>query len=238
MSPPRSEGDGSVPLVPGQLRGYREFRLEPNGLFPLVQGVLGPWSGELQHAVCATGSLHAAPDRGCSCGLYAWYHPDSATGFLDQLSAVITAHGRIVLGERGFRAAEARIDAVALPWSLWLRPAAAARARRMLQQKYPQTAVYRSRRRMVAEYSRQDLSGLGIVVKPERTRRYAQIVLVLYVAVLVAFYCVVLLAPQGQPPQWIWPVVVLGVLGAQIGAVPLRARLSEYHGRPPTRGAS
>ncbi len=226
MSAPRSGFDGDTALVPGALRGYRQFRLAPDGLYPLVQGALGPWSAQLQHAVCAIGGSHAAPDRGCSCGVYGWYHPDSDTGFVDQVSAVITAHGRTVLGERGFRAAQAHIDAVALPWSLWLRPAAAGRARQMLRQEYPHTAVYRSRRRMVAERPGPDLTALGITVKPDRTRRRTQLAMGLWVVVVAAFYCLVLLAPQRQPPQWIWLGVVLGILAAQVAAVPLLARLS------------
>ena len=230
MSAPRSGFDGAAALVPGELRGYRQFRLDHDGLYPLVQGALGPWSSEVQHAMCARGEHHAAPDRQCSCGLYGWYHPDSATGFVDQVSAVISVRGRTILGERGFRAADARISAVALPWSMWLRPRAVRRARQMLSNQYPQTTVYASRRRMVREYPCEDVSALGIEAPPGRARRYTQLALGLWVAVLVAFYSLVLLLPDGQTPHWVWLLVVIGIVAAQIGAVPLAARLTDHRG--------
>ena len=100
-------------LVPGELRGYRQFLLcKDDGLYPLVHTVCGPWDGQLQRAVCASGARHAAPAPDCLCGLYAWYLPGSATVSLGPASAVVAARGRCVLGDRGFRAAAARIEAV------------------------------------------------------------------------------------------------------------------------------
>ena len=104
-----------VALVPGELRGYRQFSLKDDGLYPLVHTVCGPWDGHLQRAVCASGARHAAPAADCLCGLYAWYLPGSATVSLGPVSAVVLARGRCVLGDRGFRAAAARIEAVSLP---------------------------------------------------------------------------------------------------------------------------
>ena len=104
-----------VALVPGELRGYRQFSLKDDGLYPLVHTVCGPWDGHLQRAVCASGARHASPAPDCLCGLYAWYLPGSATVSLGPVSAVVLARGRCVLGDRGFRAAAARIEAVSLP---------------------------------------------------------------------------------------------------------------------------
>ena len=119
-----------VALVPGELRGYRQFSLKDDGLYPLVHTVCGPWNGRLQRAVCASGARHASPAADCLCGLYAWYLPGSATVSLGPVSAVVLARGRCVLGDRGFRAAAARIEAVSLPAAVRWHPAAAARARR------------------------------------------------------------------------------------------------------------
>lgn len=226
MSAPRSGFDGRTALVPGELRGYRQFRLESDGLYPLVQASLGPWSDQVQHAVCANGATHPAPDRDCSCGLYGWYHPDSTTGFVDEVSAVITVRGRTILGQWGFRAAAARIDAVALPWSMWVRPSAARRARQMLTVRYPHAQVYASRRRMVAEHPGQDLRALGVTVQPARARRHLRMALSLWVLVVLGCYGTALL---GGPPPWVWLGAVLGIVAAQIAAVPLLARRPGDH---------
>ena len=58
-------------LVPGELRGYRQFQLRADGLYPLVRGGSGPWDGHLERAMCAAGAEHPAPAVDCRCGLYA-----------------------------------------------------------------------------------------------------------------------------------------------------------------------
>lgn len=100
-------------LVPGELRGYRQFDLD-GGLRPLVHGANGPWDAVLERAVCAKGLDHAPPQADCTCGLYTTYRPGSGTVSIGAANAVIRARGRCVLGDRGFRAASARIEA-ALP---------------------------------------------------------------------------------------------------------------------------
>src|SRR6478672_7809236 len=102
-------------LVPGELRGYRQFELRPDGLYPLVHSESGPWA-EREAARGARGADHAPPGADCGCGVYGWYRPgDSAMVMVGPASAVISARGRCILGDRGFRSAEARIEAVALP---------------------------------------------------------------------------------------------------------------------------
>ncbi|WP_127782052.1 hypothetical protein [Rhodococcus sp. X156] len=225
MSTARGGFVGPAALVPGELRGYRQFRLEGDGLYPLVQAALGPWSGGVQQAVCGNGAEHGAPDRDCSCGLYGWYHPDSATGFVDEVSAVVAVRGRSILGEQGFRAAAARIEAVALPWSMWARPGAARRARRMLATRYPHAKRYTSRRKMVRDHPPSDLRELGIDPTPGVARRHMRAALCVWVVALVGFYSAALLLPQGPPAHWGWIAVVIGLVTAQVGAVPLVARL-------------
>lgn len=177
MNPRPVDADGAPSLVPDELRGYRRFRLAGGNLMPTVYVAVGPWDALDEHAVCADGSEHAVPARDCGCGLYGWYHPSratSASGFGD-VTAVIAARGRTILGEHGFRSAGARIEAVAVPARSHAVPGAARRARRSIAERYPYTAVYRSRRRMLRDHPPADLAGLGISVSaaasPHRRRR-------------------------------------------------------------------
>jgi hypothetical protein len=159
-------------LVPGELRGYRQFELRADGLYPLVHPGSGPWAGRLERARCAAGADPSPPGTDCRCGLYGWYLPGTAAVLLGPANAVIAARGRCVLGDRGFRAAEARIEAVALPaavrWNRW----EAARARRMLALRYPRTRVYRSVRQMLKDHPPHDVNALGIHPSGDRSRRY------------------------------------------------------------------
>ena len=161
---------GLVPgpdLVAGELRGYRQFELRADGLYPTVHSECGPWDGRLEKARCAAGADHAPPAAACRCGLYGWYLPGSATVALGPVSAVVSVRGRCILGDRGLRAAEGRIEAVALPSSVRWTPSAARRTRQMLAEKYPRTTVYDSTRQMLKDYPPQDVRGLGIDPPPD-----------------------------------------------------------------------
>jgi hypothetical protein len=177
---------GEVALVPEELRGYRQFELRADGLYPLVYSGSGPWEGGFESAECAAGAHHSPPGADCGCGLYGWYLPgDSAMVLFGPATAVIAARGRCVLGDRGFRAARARIEAVALPARVRWTPRAAARARRMLAQQYPRTRVYGSVRRMMRDHPPHEVRALGIDPPRARTRSYRAAVAVTYVAGLV-----------------------------------------------------
>ena len=214
-------------LVVGELRGYRQFDLRDDGLFPRVHAEAGPWHGSVQRAWCAIAPEHEAPVPGCTCGLYAWYLPGSATVALGPASAVVAASGRCILGDRGFRAAAARIEAVALPGHLVWRPRAAARVRRMLAASYPGTRVYATARRMIRDHPPQDVSGLGITPPLDRSRGYRTAALVLGAAVMVPTYGLFLLprdAVARTVSAW-WVVFVLLVVLWQAGIVWLLTRL-------------
>jgi hypothetical protein len=159
-------------LVPEELRGYRQFELRADGLYPLVRPGSGPWTGGLERARCGVGRDHSPPGTDCRCGLYGWYLPGTATVLLGPANAVIAARGRCVLGDRGFRAAEARIEAVVLPALVRWNPREASRARRMLAQRYPRTRVYRSVRQMVKDHPPHDVRALGIHPPDDRSHRY------------------------------------------------------------------
>lgn len=198
-------------LVPGELRGYRQFQLRPEGLYPLVHWRSGPWDGRLERARCATGAAHAVPEADCRCGLYAWYRPGSATVALGPASAVVSARGRCILGDRGFRAAAARIEAVTLPVAVRWNPAAASRARQMLAARYPQTSVYVSTRKMLKDHPPQDVRELGIDPPRDRSRAYRATAVGLWVAVIVVIYSLAALpreAVSGTGSQW-WPLLVM-----------------------------
>ncbi|MDP9410363.1 MAG: hypothetical protein M3P70_07660 [Actinomycetota bacterium] len=213
MSTPHPGFAGPAALVPGELRGYRRFRLAEDGLYPTVHAASGPWSGLLERAACAAGTDHPAPAWECGCGLYGWYHPRDAgqvSGFGD-VSAVIAGCGRTILGDHGFRAASARIEAVRLPVRVSARPRTAARARQMLAARYPQAVVYRSRRQMLRDHPPQDLQALGINTRPSPKRRYRRTAWGVW-AVGVAACCSLALLPR-EAILAAGPPIRLSVLG-------------------------
>lgn len=214
-------------LVPGELRGYRQFELGAEGLYPLVHRRSGPWA-EVEVARCAAGADHAPPGAGCGCGLYGWYRPgDSAMVLLGPASAVIAVRGRCVLGDRGFRAARARIEAVALPVGVRWNPWAAARARRMLAARYPRTRVYGSARRMVKDHPPHDVSALGIEPPCDPTRRIRAAAAVTFVTGLLATLVLAtlpLMAAGGSARWWLLMVFTFALVW-QAALVGLFARL-------------
>jgi hypothetical protein len=127
-------GANKESMVPGVLRGYRHFRLSiapPDGTLMSLNDRV-PYAPGFQQAKCtrqtpawasASGeyqdSSHAAPRRKCTCGIYGWYDPRTIDqGFkrgADRVTAVIEVKGKVVMGEKGFRAQAARVVAIALP---------------------------------------------------------------------------------------------------------------------------
>jgi hypothetical protein len=222
-------------LVPGELRGFRQFDLRPDGLYPLVHSENGRWSSDVEHAVCARGGEHPAPAADCRCGLYGWYLPGSATVALGPASAVISVRGRCILGDRGFRASQAHIDAVALPFRVRLSPGSAQRARAMLEATYPTTVVYDSTRRMLKDHPPDDVRGLGIDPPPDRSRGYRVAAVALWCTVLLPTYGLAAIpreAVSDAMTRW-WPVVLLVAIGWQAGMVWLLSRLLSLQSTSP-----
>jgi hypothetical protein len=229
--------DDGPAFVVGELRGYRQFDLHHDGLYPRVHVETGPWHERLAQARCVVVPAHEAPASGCTCGLYAWYLPGSATVALGPASAVVAASGRCILGDRGFRASAARIEAVALPGYFLWNPWALAQARRMLATRYPDTSVYATARRMIRDHPPQDLSGLGITPPTDRSRGYRSAALALSAAVIVPTYALFLLprdAIASAIAAW-WPVFVLAVVLWQAGIVWLLTRLLALQTDRPSR---
>lgn len=219
--------DDGPAFVAGELRGYRQFDLRRDGLYPRVHAQVGPWHQPLERARCVVVPEHEAPAAGCACGLYAWYLPGSATVAPGPVSAVVAASGRCILGDRGFRAAAARIEAVALPGHVLWNPWAVVRTRRMLATRYPDAAVYATARRMIREHPPQDVSGLGITPPVDRSRGYRTAALALSAAVIVPTYALFVLPRDAIAPAmaaW-WPAYLLAIVLWQAGIVWLLTRL-------------
>ena len=131
------------------------------------------------------------------------------------------------MGDRGFRAAAARIEAVALPAAVRWHPAAAARARRMLATHYPHTRVYPSTRRMLRDHPPQDVSALGISPPRDRSRGYRAAAALLWVGFVLGAYSLVALprAVVTEAAAHWWPMLVLLTIAWQASLVWLFLRL-------------
>ncbi len=230
-------------LVAGELRGFRQFHLGEEGLYPLVHDTAGPWDSPVQIASCAVASgtgpaatvapypPHPAPAPGCRCGLYAWYLPGSATVAIGPASAVVAASGRCILGDRGFRAARARIEAVSLPAGVRWHPTRARVVRRMLAERYPGARVYTSTRRMLREHPPHDVRGLGIDPPTDRSRGY-RTAIVLLGTVVPMLACLLAVLPRevaADIAAW-WPVLLVATVAWQAGMVWLMTRLLVLQG--------
>jgi hypothetical protein len=103
------------PLVPGSVYGLRTWRVEvgdgPERLAGPLQGSAWPAGGWMV-ARCGVGGEHAAPDRGCECGIHAW-HPSrrSARSVMSSrrdMAGIVEAQGAVEVHDDGFRAERAR----------------------------------------------------------------------------------------------------------------------------------
>ncbi|MDQ4052354.1 MAG: hypothetical protein M3237_06590 [Actinomycetota bacterium] len=228
VSAPRQAGA----LVPEELRGYRQFELRADGLYPLVHLGSGPWAGGLERARCGVGAEHPPPGADCRCGLYGWYLPGTATVLLGPANAVIAARGRCVLGDRGFRAAAARIEAVALPAVVRWNPWQASKARQMLAQRYPRTRVYRSPRQMLKDHPPHDVRALGIDPPDDRSHQYRAAAAATYATgmILTPVLAALPLVVAAGFEKWLLLVVFFFVLAWQAGLVWLLAQLARLQG--------
>ena len=151
--------------------------------------------------------------------MYGWYHPSDTGGVLGTVPAVIAVSGRTILGDSGFRAAAARIEAVALPRGLRCNPVAAARARRLLMQNYPHTRVYSSRRRLLRDHRPQGVDALGVHPRRNPGHVYARLAVLLWVVFVVTSYATVLVPPSVVAlgaRRVIWLAVLLTIVVAHL----------------------
>lgn len=127
-------GKGSIPdLVPGRLRGYREWRIAPpDGLRPtrlvsITADTVWPWTPEFR-AQCHRAAIADNANNGfgpgpahdpddvphpmCSCGIYAKFRPIIGSGRPDFATGIVEAWGDIEYGDDAFRAQFARLVAL------------------------------------------------------------------------------------------------------------------------------
>jgi hypothetical protein len=92
------------------------------------------WQGRVMHAACfdanrgltrGVGWLdepHEPPDELCQCGIYAYHTPGPRSWFGEAYwcEGVVSAWGRLVVHNDGFRAEHARVEALAVPDGLRL----------------------------------------------------------------------------------------------------------------------
>ena len=152
--------------------------------------------------------------------------------------AVVAARGRCILGDRGFRAAEARVEAVTLPATVRWNPKAARRARGMLAERYPTTRVYGTARRMLKDHPPQDVRSLGIDPPRDYSRAYRAAAVALWAAVVVLTYSLAAMprdALADTASQW-WPLLVVLSVGWQAGMVWLITRLMALQSANPAGG--
>jgi hypothetical protein len=158
-------------LVPGSLRGYRTWRRLgrrahlDDGMLPLtaITRRYVTW-GRSMRAQCSNPDVaprtlrphivgpHESPAAWCQCGIYAWYEPYDAAlldaGLLG-VFGVIQATGLVLVGESGFRAAQAEIVAVV------------ARKRHIVEAcEAAGIVVYRRRKDLLRDYPPEDVSAL------------------------------------------------------------------------------
>ena len=198
------------PLVAGTLLGFRRFRVDEQGrLLPLHVGNR-PWSVATTAAECAAHPAHRPPVEACSCGLHAWHHAEDALSRSDGVSvaAAVRAHGRIVLGEHGFRAERAEVVAVHLPvrWTSRRRAAVARRLRRA----QPHVEVFTSGRTFRRRFPAERLDALGVRARPTRHARLSAAVHLPWMLGVVGLYSL-----TAWPVEWTravaagaWPLLL------------------------------
>lgn len=121
MEHARSYSQREHELIPGFLRGYRMWNWYPHDgwLAPSLNfsgrltslARMHTWTPGVQAALCLPNRNHSAPLRHCTCGFYATYAgmPHDYSGIFE---GSIRATGRVILGQRGFRAQTAEVEAL------------------------------------------------------------------------------------------------------------------------------
>jgi hypothetical protein len=131
ITPGRQETTSSqAPDLIEAVVAFRSWRLVDEGLRSVYLPTL--WTEREMKATClcldapdedaprSAAPGHAAPDRGCTCGIYAYYEPDLNFPTIDYrgVAGIVSLWGTIELHEEGMRAEQARVEALAL-YSRW-----------------------------------------------------------------------------------------------------------------------
>jgi hypothetical protein len=116
-----------LPLLTDVLPGFRAWELRNDGTLWPAAVARHPWEAGVNHARCEMGADHDAPAPDCSCGLYA-FHTVHRQLSGESVIGAIAAWGAMEVHADGFRAARARVIALAAPRSTFVRRDAFERA--------------------------------------------------------------------------------------------------------------
>jgi hypothetical protein len=163
-------------LIPGFLRGYRAWDWRP----PVLRGKVRmfDWHSGRNQAQCIGGVHHSrqtltvsderpqVPLRDCSCGFYAT-HQGFPANYAGALEGSIKAEGRIILGEVGFRAQYATVEALCIgKWTgLGLGLGFAGHTHKGVEEYYG-VPLFGSREELLREFPPHDISNLITLPPP------------------------------------------------------------------------
>ncbi len=131
ISPPRPDAaDFQTPDLIEPVVAFRSWRVVDGALRSVYLPVF--WTERDVTATCMGSEApdahaprsappgHSAPDRGCTCGVYAYYEPDMNFSTVDYrgVIGIVSLWGTIELHDAGMRAEHARVEALAL-YSRW-----------------------------------------------------------------------------------------------------------------------
>jgi hypothetical protein len=120
----------AAPDLSAAVVAYRSWRLAGQRLMsPFIPC---RWQDRVMHATCydanrrltrGVGWLeepHESPHEACQCGIYAYHTPGPRSWFGEAYwcEGVVSAWGRVVVHQDGFRAEHARVEALAVPPSV------------------------------------------------------------------------------------------------------------------------
>lgn len=151
---------GPDPIV-GSVYALRSFTVTDDGVLvgvtypqPALDGVNVATCGHLAPMV---GPSHEAPMEGCTCGFYAYDQQGTGTRPFSRsgADAVVELSGKIILCERGLKAARMKVVALALD------PRTSAKTRALVEQNYPSTHPFLDEKAMLAEFPLSPISREG-----------------------------------------------------------------------------
>lgn len=109
-----------APFVQGSMVGMRSFAVGDDGE---LRGIFHTelWKPGENIAKCGIGCDRVlgekSPNMQCNCGFHGYHNGDNDFGeeLLGRVTAVVEAYGKVIVGDRGFRAEKARILAIVDP---------------------------------------------------------------------------------------------------------------------------
>ncbi|MEA2281421.1 MAG: hypothetical protein QOK21_2028 [Solirubrobacteraceae bacterium] len=118
---------GDAPDIIAPVHAFRDWRVSDDGLASPRTGVL--WTERVMSAECRPRTPeallapeHQPPGRACSCGIHAYFRPNSETSRIDftGVTGIVTVWGHLAVHENGLRAEFARVEALGV-YRRWTR---------------------------------------------------------------------------------------------------------------------